>query len=163
MTYPLPQFPRGAATATGWTSYKGHFKCIKEQFWNVTINLAASRSLLLIVLLMSYFFNSSQYFVFQQNVHSQFFDFQTWIFPAFKTLYWGHLRPIHKIQFYMILHFAVCDYVIKAQFRLAIRWGILHLVVKALMTELDTLKWTIVYDCGVSWEWAHKCEPSMEH
>ena len=57
------------------------------------------------------------------------------------------LRSIHTIRLsYEILHFGVCDYVIKAQFLLAIRSRMLQLVLKTRMTELDTSKWTIICD-----------------
>ena len=45
---------------------------------------------------------------------------------------------IHSMRLsYSILHFGLCDNVIKAQFLLAIRSGMLQLVLKTLMTESD--------------------------
>ena len=41
---------------------------------------------------------------------------------------------------YTILHFGVCNYVIKEELLLAIRSRMLQLVLKALMTESDTSK-----------------------
>ena len=50
-------------------------------------------------------------------------------------------RSINTIRLsYTILHFGVCDYVIKAQFLLAIRSRMLQLVPMALLTESDASK-----------------------
>ena len=67
------------------------------------------------------------------------------------------LKPIPTIRLsYTILHFGVCDYVIKVQFLIAVRLRMLQLVLKTLLTESDTSKWTIVYDCSFVWcRWVH--------